>query len=428
MTPWPDMCAPRPSGRGWFWFIAAAVVFCAAVAVMVAIRAPSSTDFRDFWENAVHFRQTGRIASDRGVHNYLPFFTIFMLPWGFLPLRVAAVAFVLLSLALFALAAYLTELLLHGSAGRTPRPAFLAAIGLALPYVYACAVVGNLGLLLAFLVVATWFLVERGREWQAGVTLGLATVVKLLPGLLLLFFLLQRRWRVAAGAVATIVVLGLGLPLASLSPSQTWTEHRDFYRRAVQQHSALVTLTADKPIKAHYGNVALPMVIRRLLSPVNAASEGSGGPLYVNLAQVPPGGRVTVYAGVLLALGLVSVVVTWRGPRRWHEVSVNEVFTLRAQFGVWCCLMLLLSPLVWTHYLPLVYWPLAVATDSVLSNPRPVPLRASTVAVPVGAVGLCVWAAAIPLLAWPAARAAGAPLWAVTALWVALVSLAARRR
>jgi len=428
MTPWPDESDRRPAWRGWLWFFAAALTFGVAVAVMVAVRAPSSTDFRDFWENAVHFGQTGQIASDQGVHNYLPFFTIFMFPWGFLPLRVAAVLFVLLSLALFALAAYLTELLLHGGITRTPGRAFLAAVGLALPYVYACAVVGNLGLLLAFLIIATWFLVERGREWPAGMALGLATVVKLLPGLLILFFVLKRRWRVVGGAVATVLVLGLGLPLASLAPRQTWAEHRDFYRRAVQQHSALATLTVEKPIKAHYGNVALPMVIRRLLAPVNAATESSGGPLYVNFAHLPTGLRVAVYVGVLLAVGLVSVLATWRNPRHWHEASVNEVLMLRAQFGVWCCLMLLLSPLVWTHYLPLVYWPLAVTANGVLSNPRPVPLRTSTAAVRAGAVGLCIWAAAIPLLAWPAARAAGAPLWAVTALWVALVALAARHR
>ena len=192
-----DPTRPRPP-NGWYALLAAAVAYAAVISVIVAYRAESTSDFRDFWENAVHFRETGEIASDLGVHNYLPFFTIFMLPWGFLPLRVAIVVFSLLSLALFGVTVVLVEHLLHEGLGRKPRPALLIALGLMLPYVHSCAVLGNVGLLLLFLIVTAWFFVERGREWEAGAALGLATLIKLLPGLLIVYFLLKRRWRVAA--------------------------------------------------------------------------------------------------------------------------------------------------------------------------------------------------------------------------------------
>ena len=101
------MTHPAPdsphSTRGWHVLLAAWGVYTAVILVVVANRAESSSDFRDFWENAVHFRQTGQIAADLGVHNYLPFFTIFMLPWSLLPLRAAIVLFTLLSLGLFAI-------------------------------------------------------------------------------------------------------------------------------------------------------------------------------------------------------------------------------------------------------------------------------------------------------------------------------------
>ncbi len=413
----------RPSPRhGWYALLAFGVVFTIAILVMVAVRAPSSTDFRDFWNNAVHFRATGAIAADRGVHNYLPFFTIFMAPWGFLPLRVAAVLFVLFSLALFALTVCLVEVLLHDGAGRTPRPALLVALGLALPYVYACAVVGNLGLLLLFLVVATWFLAERGHEWEAGLALGLATVIKLLPGVLIVFFLLKRRWRLAAAAAAVTLVLGLGLPLATLGWRRTLAEHEGFYRRAVEQHSAYQTITSDKPIKANYGNNALPIVLRRLLSPVNAGGE-SQPPLLVNVTDLPGPTIFGIYAALVVVLVGLSVVCTFRVRRRWLDATPGEMDLLRAQFSVWCCLMLLASPLVWTHYLPLAYWPLAVVADRAERTMRSAGRRPW-----VCLVTLLIWLVAAGLLAWPAARAAGAPLAGILGLWLALIVLCLRRQ
>jgi len=222
--------APHSIGRGWWPLLIAVGVYAVVIAVIVALRTAgvsphddfaivkdkTTSDFLDFWWTAREFRITGVLSTDFGVHNYLPFFTIFMLPWSFLPLPVAAVLFSLLSLALFGVTAVMAETLLRDGLGQRPRAALLIPLALSLPYVHSCLVVGNVGLLLVFLVVATWFLVERGREWEAGVTLGLAALIKLLPAVLIIFFLLKRRWRVAGGATAVALVLGYGLPLLTL--------------------------------------------------------------------------------------------------------------------------------------------------------------------------------------------------------------------
>ncbi|MCK4342209.1 MAG: DUF2029 domain-containing protein [Phycisphaerae bacterium] len=463
----PDTSPPAPpSNRGWQVLLGVGVVLAVAILVMVWFRAESSTDFRDFWKNAVHFRETGAIANDQGVHNYLPFFTVFMVPWGFLPLRVAAVIFVLLSLALFALTARLVEALLNDGLRRGPRRALLVTLGLALPYVYACAVVGNLGLLLLFLVVTTWFLVERGREWEAGAALGLATLIKLVPGVLIIFFLLKRRWRVAGTAVAVLVVLGLGLPLAAVGYKQTVADHRGFYERAVRAHSAYQTITADRPRKAHYNNNAIPIVLRRLLSPVDGrarllpsrAREGEapaepldgrarlplsrgvdggssdcGNRLAVNIADWPREAILGLYMALIAGFLGVSIVVTLRGPRLWPPENLVELRSLRGQYGVWCCLMLLASPLVWTHYLPLAYWPLALLADRCvapassrwsISNGKPKAERTDRATGKpcwLSISALLVWLAGAILLAWPTARAAGAQIAGVAWLWLVSV-------
>jgi hypothetical protein len=411
-----------PSGRGWRLLISTGLIYSVAIAVIGAWRVESSSDFRDFWENAVHLRESGQISADLGVHNYLPFFTIFMLPWGLLPLRVAMVLFTLLSLGLFGVTVGLAENLLNDGWARGPRRPLLIGLALALPYVHSCAVLGNVGLLVLFLLVTTWFLVERGREWQAGVALGLATLIKLLPGLLIVFFLLKRRWRVAGAAAAVSIVLGLGLPLLTSGYEATLAQHRAFYDRVLQKGSALQTITSDKPTKAMYSNNAMPIVLRRLLSPVDGAPGRTDSPLCVNFADLPPRVILAVYLALLAALVGTSVAVTLPGSRPWPPQTLDQARAVRAQFGAWCCLMLLASPLVWTHYLPLVYWPLAFLADRVERTHR---ARGKPSVVATAA--LILWLIGALLLAWPAARAAGAQIAAVAGLWLALVVVARER-
>jgi len=402
--------------RGWWPLLAVGGLYTLSAVIIAAWRAdPASTsDFRDFWENAVHFRQSGEISDALGVHNYLPFFTIFMLPWGFLPLRLAAALFVLLSLVLFGVSAALIENLLADGWGRRPRPAMIAALLLMLPYVHTCAVLGNLGLLVLFLVVAAWFLVERGRDWAAGLTLGLAILIKLLPVVLLAFFAFQRRWRVVGAALAVTVVLGLGVPLMAIGGRETLAQHRAFYQRAVRDHSAFVTLTSDQPRKTLYSNNAVPMVLRRLLSPTDAAPGRPAGRLLVNVGNAAPGLRLATYGALMCILIGASVLVTLYRRPSWPPVSIAEGRRLRWQYGVWCGLMLLAAPLLWTHYLPLIYWPLALLTDAV-ERGRRVAHRVDRTAL----VALGLWLLAAVLLLWPAARAAGAQIVAVLAVWLA---------
>jgi hypothetical protein len=410
----------RESLRGWLPLMTGGGVYALVICVVAGIRAdPASTsDFRDFWETARHFRLTGEISTEFGVHNYLPFFTIFMTPWSLLPLRVAAVVFTLLSLALFGLTVVLTETLLNGRLGPRPRKATLAAILLMLAYVHSCAVLGQLGLLLLFLVVTTWFLVEREKDWAAGVALGLATLIKLLPGVLIVFFLLKLRWRVAAAAMGVIVVLGLGLPLAGIGLEQTVAQHRGFVDRAVGDHAARTTILADKPIKAKYSNNSLPIVLRRLLSPVNGDPSDSEPDrrLYVNIANVPPPAIWRSYIGLMAVFVGMSVIASLRHSKPWPPTDPDAGSALRAQFAIWCCLMLIAAPLLWTHYLPLAYWPLALVTDRGervdRETSRPCPLSL---------IAMLTWLACAVLLAWPAARAAGAQLLSVVILWTIAV-------
>jgi len=402
-----------PRRRGWLSLIVAYVAYTLAMCVIVWLRAESTTDFRDFWETGRRFLERGEITDQLGVHNYLPFFVIFMSPWSWLPLHAAIVLFTLLSLGVFALTVVMVETLLCGELPRRPRPAMLAVVGLMLPYVTSCAVLGAVGLLLLFLVVATWFLIERRREWLAGVALGLAILIKLLPAVLLPFLIFRGRWRAVVASAGVCLVLGLGWPLALLGYHRTVDRHASFYHDALRGHSAIAAIHAEKPLKANYSNNALPIVLRRLLSPVNAGKENQQ--LFVNLANLPTGTIAAVFSTVLAIVLLATAAVSLQPAVRLRPRRAEDVSTLRAGFGAWCCLMLLASPLVWTHYLPLVYWPLALLAHRVERSARQRHVNKTCVSA------LLAWLLCAALLVWPTARAAGAQLVAVFVLWLVAV-------
>jgi hypothetical protein len=407
---------------GWRPLAIGALLLAVALSIVVGYRArtadreQATLDFRDFWLTAERLRTTGQVVTDEGVHNYLPFFSIFMLPWSYIPLQPAAVVFTLGSLLLGVAALLMMEILLDERLPPRPRPAFLIALGLMLAYIWSCGVLGQMGLLLLFLVVATWFLAARGAEWEAGFALGLAAAIKLLPAVLILFFLLKRRWRIFGAATGAFVILAFGLPLAGFGWKEFVVQHERFVNEAVVGHSARSTIYADKPQKAKYNNNALPIVLRRLLTPTDYLAREGGPQRFVNFADLPRPIVFGVYAVILGAIVTCSLAGAVRGGPRWPPGDLDSARALQAQFGAWCALSLLAAPLLWTHYLVLAYPALAIVCDRL---ERAVRARRSPDAIALTAILL--WTGGLVSLAFPAARGAGAQYLSVLALWAACI-------
>lgn len=98
----------------------------------------------------------------------------------------------------------------------------LLAAAFAFPPVIGELVLGNVHLLLLGLLTVAWVGVRsrdpRG-EWIAGLAVGIATVVKVFPIVLVPWFLLTRRSKAAAGAVVGAAVLALvTLPITGILP------------------------------------------------------------------------------------------------------------------------------------------------------------------------------------------------------------------
>lgn len=420
----------------WHALLGAGLVLATVVTAVAVARVDSSSDFRDFWRTAREFARTGQIRDDLGVHNYLPFFVIFMTPWSAAPPAWAVALFTLLSMGLMAVVVLMCERVLVGRIWRMPSRATRVALLLMLPFIYSTGTLGAVNILLLFLIVGGLQLALARRDWEAGAALGLAVLIKLLPAALLCLFVFQRRWRVVGGAALVGVVLGLGLPLASLGWADTIAAHRGFVDRAVVQHSAYATIYSDQPTKARYTNQSLPIVLRRLLTRTNADAGPDGRELHVNVVDAPRGAVWACYLALLASLLATSAYATLLLPaahesppaaRRatanarsgfWRflaEPETTRADVFGAQFAVWCCVMLLASPLAWTHYFVLAYWPL------VYLGRRLETLAEEGRTCRWSALALLAWLACLPLIAWPAARAVGAHWFATLLTWMALV-------
>jgi alpha-1,2-mannosyltransferase len=65
---------------------------------------------------------------------------------------------------------------------------------------------GQVALLLLLLLSIVWVAARAGHDAVAGIALGFALTMKLFAALLLLYFLVRRRWRLAAWSAATLLV------------------------------------------------------------------------------------------------------------------------------------------------------------------------------------------------------------------------------
>ena len=185
----------------------------------------------------------------------------------------------------------------------------------ALPPVIGELALGNVHLLLLGLLGLAWLGVRRGTaggERIAGIAVGVAAVIKVFPGLLLLWFLATRRWAAAAWTLlAAAVVCLVALPLTGLDP---WRDYP--------------TVLA---------NLSAPSDTRDTLAPTVWLTPFLGF----------TGARVVVTAAGIAAL-------LWAAWRRDERTS----------YAVAVCASLLIAPALYHHYLAILVLPFVLALSS----------------------------------------------------------------
>ena len=190
---------------------------------------------------------------------------------------------------------------------------------------------GQFNLLILLLVTLVWVAARSGCSRCAGVALGVATVVKLFPGLLFLYFVLQREWKVVTFGAATVAAIAVFMAMAF--PATTL-------------HTYLVeVLPSLNQWQSHASNISLIGFWSKLFDPI------PGGPI----AILPVWhSHVLARVGGLLSCGaaLAATIVVILQARKRSDLDLA--------FGLLVTTTLLVSPLTWEHYLVLLILPIAI--------------------------------------------------------------------
>jgi alpha-1,2-mannosyltransferase len=282
-------------------------------------------DFRNYYAAAVHLL-AGLSPYDVKGFDYPPLTALIVLPVAWLPYPQARVAWLLANWLCLAAAGFLMVRILGSD-----RASLLtvAACWALCGTVAENLVLGQVNPILLFLVVLAWWDVSRGRGAVAAGAVGLATALKLWPGVLLIALAILHWRRAAAGLAAALALIALSwLPFLAVPPP----------------HS---------PARADYWvgtpallNFSLPAVALRLADPPTPGQilplswRNGNDPLAFKL----PARQAVLsagLAGLLLALGAAWLL--WAARRSGGE-GVQPAMAAAVS------LALLASPICWYHY------------------------------------------------------------------------------
>jgi Glycosyltransferase family 87 len=194
---------------------------------------------------------------------------------------------------------------------------------------------GQTGILLAFLLVASLALARR-RAGLAGTLLALASLIKLYPAFLGIYYALRRPRRVLWWCnVAGVLIVGLSVVAYGITPYISYVQRLragSYYPYAAEFNISLYGLWSRLFVPNHFG---------------------------VQVANLP------LLATILTALTGLGVL----GLCFWAGASAADDLAAQLQHGVWLCGMMLLSPLNGVYNLVLLLFPLLVVLHYLDQHP-----------------------------------------------------------
>lgn len=273
-----------------------------------------------------------------------------------------------------------------------PAAPMIIATLLAVPALLEAARFNQLSFFVLALLLAAFSALDRERPLTAGLMLGLAAVLKLLPLIFLPWLLLKRRWSAAVAMIAAALIFGTLPAMAVFGPRQTrvyfgqWWEHN--------MHGETARGMLDPDLAEHFldrRNQSIPQVIARLTwaeHPYRAPWQ----PLHLSKSA---GQWLSATVTLLLALSLVAA--TWRP---WRALLPHQ---RSAEAALYAIGMLVFAPLLRQYY---IVWaiPALVLLARSAANPRSPQVRR------LGWAGLGIWAAGMLAWVWPITRVYGTHL------------------
>jgi len=301
------------------------------------------------------------------VYRYPPFSTLLFLPLSFLPYPTAALLWRILNLTFVALALWLIWRTLA-----LPRDAETAlVIGTIiftfdpLPYNLAIGQINGLILLLFTGVAWAW---TRQRQVLAGVLLGFAASIKIAPGVLFLYFLWKRGFKLVAAGISTAIALAV---IAFLVLGEQTT----------RKFIAVLTAFAQED-NAWIANQSWRGFLSRLFV----------GDDYVHaLYPAATLERTLYYAGVCIIVALTALIL----------YRSREAGLFHLEFALVLIAFSLVSPTSWVHHFVWLLYPLIALAFACLGRKHLAPIV--LIAIGYALLAFPLDYRSVELIGWPQA-------------------------
>jgi hypothetical protein len=237
------------------WFLLLVLVIAAAILTERVLTGVALRKEGPLGDVQVYFRAAWAVRAGQDMYqvidlhgwhyHYPPFFAILLAPLadappgadraGLLPFAVSVMIWYAVSVLFLLVAVHLLALalkpVLSDVSGLTPPDRWwlvrAAPVAACLPAIAWTLTRGQVSLVLLLCLSAMLLLFIRGRSLGAGLCLGVAVCVKIIPAFLLIYPLWRRDWRFLVGCAATMV-LGLAvLPSLAFGPERTVSYYQE---------------------------------------------------------------------------------------------------------------------------------------------------------------------------------------------------------
>lgn len=190
-------------------------------------------DFVTFLEAATKMWQGKNIYAPPYVnlrYSYSPFWAMILIPFALLPTGVGAFMWLVISLILFIRTIWLLR---HGfririSDHKLDQVLWLFILLYISRYLELNFHHVQMTIFLAWLMVEALYRCDEGREIIAGILIGMGTIVKVMPVVMIPYFIYRRRFVAASSAIATVVVCFF-IPLVFIGRSLFWEMNQSWY-------------------------------------------------------------------------------------------------------------------------------------------------------------------------------------------------------
>lgn len=326
---------------------------------------------------------------------YLPMFAIVMAPLSSFPIAVTSIIWILLSLLMICHSA----LILYagcspGSSGddSSKHPYLIYLIVASVAFLSENLLLGQVHILLMYLMVLAWRYQRTKMEWAAGFLIGAATVLKLLPAVFGLYFLLTRQYRALASMVITALLLVAVVPGIVIGFETNGRLVNEFYEAQVKPFVSGETTDAGIYARTAQQKTLHDQDLGALLMRHFAANHYFVEQLdaenyqFLNLLSLDTSSVRRLMFPLFAAFLTITTVVFFRRRRLIDsDTDAGDLF-----FALFVLLSLLLSPRIRLSYLAVLMIPYALLIRNLLTgnDERTVSLSKKSLAFSIGSIVL----------------------------------------